>query len=52
MTKRRKTANENGEAVVGRRLCNKIRADYDSKMKLFTNWLRRHESNNVSRFVN
>ena len=51
MPKRRITATENVEAVVGRRLCKKTRANYDSKIKLFTDWIRRHESNKVSRFV-
>ena len=36
MPKRRKTATQNVEAVVGRRLCKKTRANYDSNIKLFT----------------
>ena len=40
MPKRRKTTTENVEAVVGRRLCKKTRAYYDSKIKMFTDWIR------------
>ena len=47
----RKTATENVEAVVGRRLCKKTRANYDIKIKLFTDWIRGHESHEVSHFV-
>ena len=47
MSKRRETATENVEAVVGRRLCKKTKANNDSKIKLFTDWMRRHESNEV-----
>ena len=46
MPKRRKL-----QAVVGRRLCKKTRTNYNSKIELFTDWIRRRESNEISRFL-